>query len=89
MKTEELLASRRQTHGDFRENALISQAIKTTLRASSGWAQLSLAQQESLDMIALKISRIVSGRSNEADHWDDIMGYARLGAPVPESPKLG
>ena len=29
-------------------------------------------------MIALKLSRILSGQSNFKDHWDDIAGYAKL-----------
>ena len=31
-------------------------------------------------MIALKLSRILSGQSNFKDHWDDIAGYAKLGS---------
>ena len=35
-------------------------------------------QIEALDMIALKLSRILSGQANFRDHWDDIAGYAKL-----------
>lgn len=30
-------------------------------------------------MIAMKMSRILSGDKDYRDHWDDIMGYAQLG----------
>jgi hypothetical protein len=36
--------------------------------------------REALDMIALKLSRILSGQANFKDHWDDIAGYAKLGS---------
>jgi hypothetical protein len=35
-------------------------------------------ERECLDMIALKISRVLSGRSLERQHWEDIEGYAHL-----------
>jgi hypothetical protein len=31
-------------------------------------------------MIALKLSRILSGQANFKDHWNDIAGYAKLGS---------
>lgn len=34
--------------------------------------------REALDMMACKISRILSGQSGFEDHWADIEGYARL-----------
>jgi hypothetical protein len=33
-------------------------------------------------MIALKLSRILSGKPDEQDHWDDIAGYARLASTI-------
>jgi hypothetical protein len=34
--------------------------------------------QESLDMIAHQIGRIIAGDPGFADHWADIAGYAQL-----------
>lgn len=34
--------------------------------------------KEALDMICLKMSRILSGKANTKDHWTDIAGYATL-----------
>lgn len=68
---------RHGTHGDFEKNAQVSQDIKTVLR-TAGYLSLDAVYIEALDMIALKISRIVSGNASIADHWTDIGGYATL-----------
>jgi len=82
MTTSDLLAERNSTHGDFESNALISQMLKEIFHESDGWSKLTYPQKEALDMIALKVSRILSGNSDFADHWDDIIGYASLGRGV-------
>ena len=73
-----LLVERQTTHGNFEDNAIVSQAIKDLLRSSPGWLKLSAIERESMDMIALKFSRILSGKSMEKQHWEDVVGYARL-----------
>lgn len=85
---EPLLEERQKTHGNFGENAHISQSMKlhwNEKRAGTYGvpvAQLCDVHLEALDMIALKISRILSGQATVKDHWDDIAGYAKLGAEV-------
>ena len=79
MTTEELLTSRNSTHGDFADNARVSQALKFIIANHTGH-KVSLTQHEALDMICLKISRIITGDPNFKDHWDDIAGYATLAA---------
>lgn len=76
MERDPLLQARQQTHGDFKTNAYISQQIKT-LYSIHGYPQNNV-HREALDMIALKLSRILSGQANHKDHWDDIAGYAKL-----------
>ena len=79
MKYEHPLLDKREiTHGDFAVTAKLSQTMKEWFREQPGWANLSGVQQESLDLIAIKIARILSGNSNEVDHWVDIAGYAQL-----------
>lgn len=78
MKAKALTQTRNKTHGDFGENAHVSQHIKDFLREQDGWKDLTPVQKEAIDMICLKLSRIVSGKSGVADHWDDIGGYAAL-----------
>jgi len=76
--TTELLRERAKTHGDFKQNAEISQSLKLFFRKMKGYKKLNMVQQEALDMIFLKLSRIMSGQPNVQDHWDDIGGYAEL-----------
>lgn len=74
---EAILDERQKTHGDFARNAKISQNIKAVLELY-GTGELTDVQQEALDMIALKMSRICSGQAKVNDHWRDIAGYAML-----------
>lgn len=74
----DVIKQRGKTHGNFLENARISQTIKSTFKSSASWEDLSVDKKESLEMIALKLSRILSGHGDFKDHWSDISGYARL-----------
>lgn len=73
-----LLEERQHTHGTFEDNAIISQSFKRMLRAGPGWNKLSDIEREAMDMIALKFSRILSGKSMSKQHWEDVVGYAKL-----------
>jgi len=73
-----LLGERQKSHGTYSEVSSICQAIKRTMRQSTGWDHLANEQAEALEMIAMKVARILSGNSSFADHWEDIEGYARL-----------
>lgn len=75
---EVLVNDRNITHGDFRTNARLSQEIKAVLRSYEGWDHLDDVEKEVMDMIALKFSRVLSGRSLEKQHWEDVEGYAHL-----------
>ena len=74
----ETLAERGGTHGVFSESAVATQRMKEIMRQSPNWPQLSAAQQEALDMIQHKISRITYGDSTLLDSVRDIIGYAQL-----------
>jgi hypothetical protein len=39
---------------------------------------VTMQQREAIDMIMVKLSRILCGDPNHKDHWDDIAGYAML-----------
>jgi hypothetical protein len=75
---EDILAEREKTHGKYSDHAYVTQQIKISMKDSVNWSRLSYTQTETLDMIAHKIGRILSGNPNERDHWDDIAGYATL-----------
>lgn len=79
METNEIIQERKKTHGSWVEQANTSHCLKNQMRSCSGWHSLKPYQQEALDMIEMKVSRILSGDPNEPDHWDDIAGYALLG----------
>ncbi len=73
-----LLTDRHSTHGSFEDNARISQGLKEWMRGGPGWAKLTDVEREAMDMIALKFSRVLSGKSLEKQHWEDIVGYGQL-----------
>lgn len=80
MTIEALIAERDKTHGNWSKQAQCAQSLKNCIRiAQEPIRTLSKQQWEALDMICVKISRIVCGNPNEKDHWDDIIGYAMLG----------
>lgn len=82
-ETNDLLAERAKTHGSFANNALISQQLKaifhnpSNVTSETDW-ELRPIHKEALDMIALKLSRILSGQANFKDHWRDLSGYSLL-----------
>ena len=75
-----IISKREQTHGVWREQAALSQAIKDIFKSGKNWEKINDGQRESLEMTAVKIARILSGDANYRDHWDDIIGYGHLGA---------
>lgn len=77
-KTEKLIAERHNQHGDWREQALLAYNLKTLMHSNPHWSMLPPSKAEALDMIATKISRIISGNYSNEDHWDDIAGYVML-----------
>ena len=76
-----LLQERQKTHGSFASNARISQQLKHIFRReTNNIVVLTDIHNEAIVMIAVKLSRILSGSANFKDHWDDIAGYAQLAA---------
>ena len=78
MDINETLEERGKIHGNWTTQAQCAQSIKLALK---DYAHYSVPAElgEALDMIAVKMSRIVCGDSCELDHWRDIQGYAELG----------
>ena len=74
-----LLAEREKTHGNFKVQFDCSQRLKGILK-DNGYKNLSPAHREVVEMICMKLSRIVCGQHNFKDHYDDIAGYAKLGS---------
>lgn len=72
------LDERGERYGKFSNHAELSQKLKQAMKEKATWWDLSPSQQESLEMIANKIARILNGDPNYADNWHDIAGYATL-----------
>lgn len=73
-----VLNERQKSHGDYKDHAKITQDLKDVLRGSLKWSELDDMQRETLEMLAHKIGRILSGDPNFLDHWVDICGYTQL-----------
>lgn len=73
-----LTNERKHTHGDWKTQAGLSFRLKEQIR-NTNRKELTAYQAEAIDMILVKISRIVCGNPDDPDHWDDIAGYSYLG----------
>lgn len=78
MTVTHVVQARGDTHGPRIEQAQMAQDLKDVVRAHPGWARMPADQRDSIEMILMKISRIVVGNNDELDHWVDISGYAML-----------
>jgi len=90
-----LLTERGNTYGDFRLQSHVAQQIKGILHQGTQWGNMVPFQREALEMMAVKLSRILTGDCCLQDSWQDIAGYATLvasrlpaggGGVLPDSP---
>lgn len=72
-----IIAERAKTHGCYSLQSALAQDLKRRIRQEG--ATLTPQQTEALEMICVKMARIVCGNPNEPDHWRDLSGYALLG----------
>lgn len=70
-----VLNARERTHGNYKWQ---SKRYAALCAALVGPRKLSAPHQEALDMICIKLARIIEGDPNCEEHWHDIAGYARL-----------
>lgn len=75
---EATLADRAPKYGSFEPNAMVAQDIKAAMRRSPKWTKLRADQKESLELMATKMARMLSGDPDYIDNWHDIAGYAKL-----------
>ena len=73
-----VIDEREKTHGKYRTTACVSQMLKGILRNFIDQKKVPAFQVESLEMICVKIARILQGDCKFVDHWRDIAGYAEL-----------
>jgi hypothetical protein len=72
------LAERGGRYGSFATQAAIEQDLGDRLAAEDGWKRLAPDQKSAIQMILVKLARIVNGDPDYADNWHDIIGYAKL-----------
>lgn len=78
---EMVLTTREATHGHWPNQANMISALKTAMDTGAGGKGITTlrpAQREALELIAVKLARILVGDPNHVDHWRDIAGYATL-----------
>jgi hypothetical protein len=74
----ETLNERGNRYGEYVDVSATAQTIKNVLRSGDSWETMEPYMQESLDLIANKLARIVNGNPFYADSWHDCAGYATL-----------
>ena len=74
----ETLEQREDRYGQYKNVSASAQMLKDVIRAGASWPQMEPYMQESLDLIANKMARIINGDPFYDDSWHDIGGYAKL-----------
>lgn len=78
MTVEKVLDERGTRYGPATEQFPLAQSIKSAMRSHPKWDELPYVVRETLEMIATKISRIITGDPLYDDNWIDIAGYAQI-----------
>lgn len=75
-----ILDARANQYGNFLASANVAIRLKGTMHNAIAQQDLHMAPDQllALDMIAVKISRILTGNPSHLDSWTDIAGYAKL-----------
>lgn len=72
------LEERGKRYGNYLHQTHISKTLQNRMRMAESYSSLATDQQDALEMIAVKISRILNGDPDYSDNWHDIAGYATL-----------
>ena len=77
---DRVLDEREEQYGSYMQSADTAIKIKSAMHNAIARNDMHLYPDQlmSLDMIAVKISRIVNGNPSHRDSWLDIAGYAML-----------
>ncbi|WHP46409.1 DUF6378 domain-containing protein [Mannheimia bovis] len=83
--TQDILDEREQQYGSYDTFAKIYGGLR---KVSDQHAEkLTWQQQAAVEMVLLKLARILNNGANHQDNWQDIAGYAMLGGNI-YTPKL-
>ena len=81
---DDTLAARNAVHGDFTDDATLSQAIKYQMHHSKNWGELTLVQKgKPWSTSPRKSGRILSGNPDHRDHWAGHSGLRPSGGGAP------
>lgn len=72
------IAVRSSNYGKYVDQAAVELQIKQAFENTPNWASLKPDARCALDMIATKVSRILTGKPDLHDSWHDIQGYSKL-----------
>lgn len=72
------LEERGKRYGNYLQQTRISKTLQNRMRMVESYKELDPDMQDALEMIAVKISRILNGDPDYSDNWHDIAGYATL-----------
>jgi len=77
---DKILDKRAEQYGSFMASANVAIRLKGVMHNAIAQQDLHLAPDQllALDMIAVKVSRILTGNPSHLDSWLDIAGYAKL-----------
>lgn len=78
MAISETLEERGKRYGNYLQQTRISKALQNRMRMVESYKELDPDMKDALEMIAVKISRILNGDPDYSDNWHDIAGYATL-----------
>lgn len=78
MDVRDVLNQRGTRYGQYLDVSSTSQTLKEYMRERPSYDEMEAYMQESLDMVANKLSRILNGDPYYIDSWRDIAGYAQL-----------
>lgn len=78
MDIKEVLTERGSKYGNYLAQTTISSDLKFIITNQENFELMAPDQQDCLEMITVKISRILNGDPNYSDNWRDIAGYATL-----------
>jgi Domain of unknown function (DUF6378) len=74
----ETLKEREWHYGSFSDVAHTLHCLKAAVADCNGTRRMGTSERCALDMIFMKIARLVNGDPSHRDSWHDIAGYATL-----------
>jgi len=84
------LKTRGSRYGDFADNAILTRELMRLIKIADldSGKIMDPVQEEALQIICQKISRICNGDPTYNDNWHDIAGYATLIDNYLKKPKV-